>query len=193
MCVMTLTSLVPTCWWVCLQMFQISGKRVNCKKYIDLFDLVAFVTWSTRPMFGCRARSASLWVHRNLFWQLSRDRNLHALGMSHVTTASPNHLPGHIEGWAIAMVSRRSAWWTIWKSWHPCPCQNYSQGPPAEKTGRGSLLNCPCPSCSPDDPISQGTELNIFARLGVKSHGLAAWHRVKITITRSICLTMGLT
>ena len=53
------------------------------------------------------------------------------------------------------------------------------------------LLNRP--SSSPNDPISQGTELNIFARLGVKSHGLAAWHRVKITITRSICLTMGLT
>ena len=30
-----------------------------------------------------------LWVHRNLFWQLSRDRNLHGLSMSHATTASP--------------------------------------------------------------------------------------------------------
>ena len=35
-------------------------------------------------------------------------------------------------------------------------CQNCPQGPPAEKTGRGSLLNCP--SCPPDDPVSQGTE-----------------------------------
>ena len=34
------------------------------------------LTWITRPMAGCGARSTSLWVHRNLFWQLSRDRNL---------------------------------------------------------------------------------------------------------------------
>ena len=45
-------------------------------------------TWSTRPMTGCRARSTPLLVHRNLFWQLSRDRNLRGLGMSHATTAS---------------------------------------------------------------------------------------------------------
>ena len=38
------------------------------------------------------------------------------------------------------------------------PCQNCSQGPHAEQTGRGSLLNRP--SCPPDDPIGQGTELN---------------------------------
>ena len=30
---------------------------------------------------------------------------------------------------------------------HPCPCQNCLQGPPAGKTGRGSLLNRP--SCPP--------------------------------------------
>ena len=38
---------------------------------------------------GCSARSTSLWVHRHLFWQLSRDGNLHGSGMSHATTASP--------------------------------------------------------------------------------------------------------
>ena len=32
------------------------------------------------------------------------------------------------------------------------------EGPSAEKTGRGSLLNRP--SCLPDEPIVQGTELN---------------------------------
>ena len=39
-----------------------------------------------------------------------------------------------------------------------CPCQNCSQGPPAEKTGRGSLLNRP--SCPPGDAVDHGTELN---------------------------------
>ena len=36
------------------------------------------------------------------------------------------------------------------KSGHPCPCQYCSQGPPAERTGRGSLLNLllMCLQCS---------------------------------------------
>ena len=46
-------------------------------------------TWSTRLTTGCGARLTSLWVHRNLFWQLWRDGNLHGLGMSHAMTASP--------------------------------------------------------------------------------------------------------
>ena len=42
-------------------------------------------------------------------------------------------------------------------------CHNCSQGPPAEKTGRGSLLNHPSsphPHPTPHDPIRQGTELS---------------------------------
>ena len=39
-----------------------------------------------------------------------------------------------------------------------CTWQNCLRGPSAEKTGRGSLLNRP--SCSPDDPVGQGIELN---------------------------------
>ena len=42
------------------------------------------------------------------------------------------------------------------------PKPEHSQGPPAEKTGRGSLLNHP--SCIPDDPIGQGTELSVHGR-----------------------------
>ena len=42
-----------------------------------------------RPTTRCRARSTSVWVHKNLFRQLSRDGNLHGSGMSHVMTASP--------------------------------------------------------------------------------------------------------
>ena len=38
--------------------------------------------------------------------------------------------------------------------------QNCSQGPPAEKTGRGSLLSHP--SCPSDVPVGQGTELNML-------------------------------
>ena len=38
-------------------------------------------------------------------------------------------------------VSRGNAGLTISKSGHPCSCQNCSQGPSAEKIGRGSRLN----------------------------------------------------
>ena len=113
-----------------------------------------------RPAMGCRAGSTSLWVHRNLFWQLSRDGNLHGLGMSHTTTASPK--PSFKAPWMVsnAVVGRGNAGWTVSKSGHPCLCWNCSQGPPAENTGKGSLLNHP--SCPLDDPVGQGTELKTW-------------------------------
>ena len=50
-----------------------------------------------------------LWVHRNLFWQLSRDGNLHGSGMSHPTTASPK--PAYRALWRVgdAVVGRGNA------------------------------------------------------------------------------------
>ena len=69
-----------------------------------------------------------------------------------------NHPSGHLGRVGDAVVGIRNAGRTTLKSGHPCPCKNSSQGPHAEKTGRGSLLNRP--SCPPDDPIGQGTELN---------------------------------
>ena len=84
--------------------------------------------------------------------------NLHGSGMSHATTASPK--PSFRIPWRVgsAVVGRGNAGWTTSKSAHPCPSKNCSQGPPAEKTGRGSLLNCP--SCSSDNQTGQGTEAN---------------------------------
>ena len=43
--------------------------------------------------------------------------------------------------------------WTTSKSGHSCHCQRYSQWPPAEKTGKGSLLNCL--SSPPPPPSTQ--------------------------------------
>ena len=89
---------------------------------------------------------------------LPRDGNLHSFGMSHAMTASPN--PSFGAPWTVSdtAVGRGNAGWTASKSGHACLCQNCSQRPPAENTGREPLLSCP--SCSPNDPISQGTELN---------------------------------
>ena len=114
-------------------------------------------TWSTRPTTGCGTRSTSLWVHRNFFWQLSREESVHGSSMSHATTASAE--PSFWTPWRVddAAVCKGSAGRTILKSGHSCLCQNCSQGPPAEKTRRGFLLNRP--SYPPDDPIGPGTEL----------------------------------
>ena len=105
------------------------------------------------------AISTSLWVHMNLIWQLSRDRNLHGLDMSHATTASPK--PSFRASWRVgdAVVGRRNAGWTTSKRGHPCRRQNSSLGPPEEKKNwkripvESSLI-------SRDNPIGQGTELN---------------------------------
>ena len=87
---------------------------------------------------GCGARSASLWVHRNLFWQLSRDGNLHGSNMLHVTIADQKPSFGTLRRMSDAVVGRGNACLTTSKSGRPCPCQSSSQGPPAEKTGRRS-------------------------------------------------------
>ena len=81
-------------------------------------------------------------------------------GMSHAMMASAKpsfRAPRRV---GDAMGSRGNAGWTTSKSGHPCPCQNCSKKPPAKKTGRGSLPNCP--SCPHDNPISQETELNFL-------------------------------
>ena len=124
------------------------GERSRLSKPSAWGNFSAFPTWSTRPKIGCGARSTSLWVHRHLFWQLPRDRNLHRLGMSHAMTAYPK--PSVRAPWKVgdAVVGRENAGWTTSKSGHSCPCQNCSQGPPAEETGRGSLPNRP--SCRPN-------------------------------------------
>ena len=90
-----------------------------------------------------QSKVTPLRVQRDLFWQLSRDENLHGSGMSHAVTACPK--PSFRAPWRMgdAVVSRENAGWITLKGGHPCPCQNCSQRPPAEKTGRGSVLNCP--------------------------------------------------
>ena len=100
----------------------------------------------------CGARSSYLWVHGNIFWQLSRVGNLHCSGMSHATKASPK--PSFRAPWRVgdALVGRGNAGWTTSKCGHPCPCQNCSQGPPAEEIGRGSLLNRLDPHVHPPPP-----------------------------------------
>ena len=66
-----------------------------------------------------------------------------------------------------------NAGWTASKSGLSYPCHHCSQWPPAEKTGRKSLLNYP--SRLPDDPIRQGTEGTDLGR-----HNSRAWRTKKL-------------
>ena len=74
-------------------------------------------------------------------------------GMSHATTTSakPSFRAPLRVGDAVG--GRGNPGLTTPKSGHPCPCQNCSQWPSAEKTGRESLLSRL--SCLPDNPVSQ--------------------------------------
>ena len=87
-----LRNIDPACW-----LKQKKGSRLSKPSAWGNFS--ASPTWSTRtrPTTGCGARSTSLWVHMDLFWQLSRDGNLHGSGMSLAMTVSPS---GHLRGWA---------------------------------------------------------------------------------------------
>ena len=96
--------------WTLLAGFGKKGSKLsNPSGWGNFFT---FPIWSTGPTTECRARSVLLWVHRNLFWQLSREKNLHGLGMSHVMTASPK--PSFSVPWRMgdAVVSRGNAGWT---------------------------------------------------------------------------------
>ena len=55
------------------------------------------------------------------------------------TTASPKL--SFRASWRVgdAVVGRGNAGWTTAMNGHTCPCQNCSQGPPGEETGRRSL------------------------------------------------------
>ena len=130
------------------------SRRLKPSAWGNFFTSPTCSIWSVT---GYGARSTTLWAHRKLFWQLSRGRNLHGSGVSHAAKAFPN--PSFRASWRVddAMVGRGNAGWISSKS-DPCPCQNCWQGPLAEKTGTGSLLNGP--SCSPDDSVGQGTALN---------------------------------
>ena len=105
------------------------------------------------------------------------DGKICAIREPSISSVSPEEVPGKCQGTELAWfghvtrhdsLSRNIPQSTLEggrrrgrqrKCWvGPCPCQNCSQGPRAEKTGRGSPLIRP--SCPPDDPIGQGTERN---------------------------------
>ena len=67
------------------------------------------------------------------------------------------HLSWHLEIWATQQSAEIMLDGTIWKSACPCPCLNFSQWLPAEKTARGVLLNRS--SFVLNDPVGRTTWL----------------------------------
>ena len=75
-----------------------------------------------------------------------------------------------------AVVGRENAGWTTSKREHPCPCQNCSQWPPGERTGRGSLLNCHVPTMTRSVKGLKWTEMNGKGLLASVSHEDAVFY-----------------
>ena len=80
--------------------------------------------------------------HRNLFWQLSRDGNLHGSGLSRITSACPKPSLNGLQRLDTALVGRGKDGRTTLESGRPCLCRNCSCRPPeGNKTERESLQN----------------------------------------------------
>ena len=63
------------------------------KRIQGFWNCCAPPVWSTRPEYGCRARSAPVQARRSLFWKLTRDGNSEALGVSCAITTDPKPSP----------------------------------------------------------------------------------------------------
>ena len=121
-------------------------------------------TWSTKPTTGFGARSTSLWVHRNLFWQPSRDTHTHKLvWFGHVTRHdSLSILQNTLEGGRRHGRQRKCLMDNI-KEWASLPMTELLTMASRRKDWKrisAKLSLIPPPSPAPHDQISRGTELN---------------------------------
>ena len=123
------------------------------KKYFCCIEILraiqAFETKGLRKI--SRMQINFLGVHRNLFWQLSTDGNLHGSGMSLVTTSSQTYPSGHLGGWT-------TPWWV--KEMRDGQRQRVDIPAHEEKAWRESVLNRPSHPPPLDDLIGQGIKLN---------------------------------
>ena len=98
----------------CLLTLKKKGSRLSKPNAWENFS----ASWSTRPTTWCVSRTTSVWVHRNLFWQLSRDQNWYGSDMSHVTTKPV--LRGTLEG-GRRRDRQRKCWMDNIKEWTSLP------------------------------------------------------------------------
>ena len=138
-------------------MLELDDNSILMKRTFHCFFHV-FVEASATLFFINLLEHDSSFASMQTLFQQSRDGNLHGSGMSHATIASPKRSIRASWRMGDAVVGRENAGWAKSKNGHISLCQNWSQGPPVEKTGRGTLLNRP--SCHPDDTVGEGVELN---------------------------------
>ena len=113
--------------------------------------------WSTRPATGCGTRSTSLLVHRTSSVNCQEMETCMVRACYTPWWPLQGHPSGHLRG-GQCCGQQQKCWKDNIRDWTPCPCRDCTWGPPAEGTEGGSLLNHP--SCSPDDLISHGIELD---------------------------------
>ena len=80
---------------------------------------INFLVRPQEPLLATVKRRKVAWL-----WHVTRHGNL-----------SRTILQGTLQSW-LCRGQQKKYWMTTSKGGHPCPCQNCSQGPPAEKTGR---------------------------------------------------------
>ena len=115
-----------------------------------------------RLMTGCGARPTCLWAHRNLFWQLSRDGNLHGSGMWHAMTASQKlslRAPLRV---GDTTVSREDIFAHARTAYNGLQQKRLEENLCWINLHASCTLSTPTPTpySSTNDPNGQGTELN---------------------------------
>ena len=94
--------------WTLLSYYE---KRIRAFETKCMRKLVRISYLKHKTNEWVRSKIHVLWVHRNLFWQLSSDGNLHGSGMSHATTTTASPKPSFRYPWRVgdAVVGGRNA------------------------------------------------------------------------------------
>ena len=156
----------PRCIWWLLKLLQTLVRNLWLSEWVDLSMCCSFLyllqsrKTPSLPFYSSICKTWALLADSPQEPLLATVKRWKLAWFWHVTCHDSLSRTFFKAPWRVgdAVVGRGSAGWMTSKSGHPCPCQICTQGPPAEKTGRGSLLNRPL--CSLDYPIGQGTELN---------------------------------
>ena len=117
------------------------GSSGSTRKMISLCTQLLSIRQTDKK--GVLIDSAYLKTNQIMKVYQGEDRQILTL---EVCDLCPVHLQCNAEPWQFPVYDPLVVLSTL-KSGHPCPCQDCSQQPPAEKTGRESLLNRP--SCPP--------------------------------------------
>ena len=157
-CTLSLLSLPSTSMAVRHRSYMLpltKGARLSKPSVLGNFS--ASRTWSPTAMTGCGARSTPLWSTGTSSGKCQKTET-HTVRACQTPWQPLQDHPCLEGGRSRCYSHQRKGWMDNVKEWMSLPMPELLQWPPAEKTGRGSMLIHP--SRPTNNPISQGTELN---------------------------------